>query len=77
MNFTSYGTCTKHFADKMSYHLVGLLALYRLVYVMERFHHMITIPYTRNKPPSWYTTCTVCYLQYMQYRLKKEHVSVM
>ena len=23
------------------------------------------IPYTRNKPPSWCTTCTVCYYQYM------------
>ena len=29
--------------------------------LIEHFHHVITIPYTRNKPPSWCTTCTVCY----------------
>ena len=28
---------------------------------IEHFHHVITILYTRNKPPSWCTTCTVCY----------------
>ena len=28
---------------------------------MECFHHVITIPYTRNKPPSWCMTCIVCY----------------
>ena len=28
---------------------------------IERFHHVITILYTRNKSPSWCTTCTVCY----------------
>ena len=31
------------------------------VETIERFHHVITIPYTRNEPPSWCTTCTVCY----------------
>ena len=26
---------------------------------IERFQHVITIPYTRNEPPFWCTTCTV------------------
>ena len=26
---------------------------------IKRFHHLVTIPYARNKPPSWCTTCTV------------------
>ena len=31
-------------------------------YSIERFHHMITIPYTRiNCHASWSTTCTVSY----------------
>ena len=30
-------------------------------YSIERFHQVITIPYTRNKLPSWSTTCTVSY----------------
>ena len=29
--------------------------------LIERFQHVITILYTRNKPPFWCTTCTVCY----------------
>ena len=28
---------------------------------IEHFHHVIRILCTRNKPPSWCTTCTVCY----------------
>ena len=28
---------------------------------IERFHHVITIPYTRNKLSSECTTCAVCY----------------
>ena len=36
---------------------------------IERFHHVITIPYTRDKPPSWCTTCT-------RYRLKNPQVSI-
>ena len=38
-------------------------AFYRVndVSAIERFQHVITIPYTRNEPPFWCTTCTVCY----------------
>ena len=32
---------------------------------IERFQHVITILYTRNKPPSWCTTCTVWYFQHI------------
>ena len=39
--------------------------------IPECFHRVIIVPYTRNKPPSWCTTCTVCYWQYMRYGLKK------
>ena len=44
--------------------------------LIERFHHMMTIPYNRNKLPSWCTTCTVCYQWYMRYRLKNPQVNI-
>ena len=43
---------------------------------MERFHHMITIPYTRNKPPSWCTTCYSMLLAVYAISIKNPQVNV-
>ena len=43
---------------------------------IERFQHVITILYTRNKPPSWCTTCYSMLLAVYAISIKNPQVNV-
>ena len=58
--FVMHFVTESHIWHILSRHWTWRGAIYNRVF-SSRDHHMITIPYTRNKLPSWCTNCTVCY----------------